>query len=107
MLCIRLTKRGRYQVTDSFSSLAMGFGNQTVRTPVGAAFGLAAYYWVYQHRVATLPWTAPVMIACFFGEDLAYYWFHRIAHERRFFWASHVIHHSSQHYNLTTALRQT
>jgi sterol desaturase/sphingolipid hydroxylase (fatty acid hydroxylase superfamily) len=47
------------------------------------------------------------MVACFFAEDLAYYWFHRIAHERRFFWASHIVHHSSQHYNLTTALRQT
>jgi sterol desaturase/sphingolipid hydroxylase (fatty acid hydroxylase superfamily) len=47
------------------------------------------------------------MLACFLLEDLAYYWFHRISHERRFFWASHVVHHSSQHYNLTTALRQT
>ena len=44
---------------------------------------------------------------CFFVEDLAYYWFHRISHERRWFWASHVVHHSSQHYNLSTALRQT
>ncbi|MBS0383959.1 MAG: sterol desaturase family protein [Proteobacteria bacterium] len=107
MIWVRVTRKGRYQVTDSFSSLAMGFGNQIVGTLFGAAFVLAAYYWVYQHRLFTLQWTAPVMVACFFAEDLAYYWFHRIAHERRFFWASHVIHHSSQHYNLTTALRQT
>jgi sterol desaturase/sphingolipid hydroxylase (fatty acid hydroxylase superfamily) len=107
MIWIRVTKKGRYQVTDSFSSLAMGFGNQIVGTLFGAAFTLAAYYWVYEHRLYTLTWTAPVMVACFFGEDCAYYWFHRIAHERRFFWASHVVHHSSQHYNLTTALRQT
>jgi sterol desaturase/sphingolipid hydroxylase (fatty acid hydroxylase superfamily) len=57
--------------------------------------------------VFNLGWTWPVMVACFFAEDLAYYWFHRIAHERRWFWASHIVHHSSQHYNLTTALRQT
>ncbi|MBI3439415.1 MAG: sterol desaturase family protein [Proteobacteria bacterium] len=107
MIWIRVTKKGRYQVADSFSSLAMGFGNQIVGTLFGAAFVLAAYAWVYQHRLVTLQWTAPVMIACFFAEDCAYYWFHRIAHERRFFWASHVVHHSSQHYNLTTALRQT
>ena len=44
---------------------------------------------------------------CFFLEDLSYYWFHRISHERRWFWASHVVHHTSQHYNLSTALRQT
>ncbi|MCK5637237.1 MAG: sterol desaturase family protein, partial [Flavobacteriaceae bacterium] len=43
----------------------------------------------------------------FFAEDFIYYWFHRISHESRFFWASHVIHHSSQKYNLSTALRQT
>ena len=41
-----------------------------------------------------------------FAEDLCYYWFHRIHHEVRFLWAAHVNHHSSQHYNLSTALRQ-
>ena len=43
----------------------------------------------------------------FFADDFAYYWFHRVHHEIRLFWASHVVHHSSQHYNLSTALRQT
>jgi sterol desaturase/sphingolipid hydroxylase (fatty acid hydroxylase superfamily) len=43
----------------------------------------------------------------FFADDFSYYWFHRTSHECRFFWASHVVHHSSQHYNLSTALRQT
>ena len=43
----------------------------------------------------------------FFADDLAYYWFHRVSHESRVFWASHVVHHSSQHYNLSTAVRQT
>ncbi|MFT3729748.1 MAG: sterol desaturase family protein [Terricaulis sp.] len=107
MIWVRVAKKGRYQVTDSFSSLAMGFGNQIVGTLFGAAIVIGAYGLVYQYRLFTLPWTWPVMLACFFAEDLAYYWFHRIAHERRFFWASHVVHHSSQHYNLTTALRQT
>ena len=45
--------------------------------------------------------------AIFLLEDLTYYWFHRLSHERRFWWAAHVNHHSSQHYNLSTALRQT
>lgn len=107
MIWVRVTKKGRYQVADSASSLAMGLGNQVVGTLFGGAIQIGAYLLAYEHRIFTLEWTAPVMIACFFGEDLAYYWFHRIAHERRFFWASHVVHHSSQHYNLTTALRQT
>ena len=49
-------------------------------------------------------WTYALL---FFADDFAYYWFHRIHHEVRVFWASHVVHHSSQHYNLSTALRQT
>jgi sterol desaturase/sphingolipid hydroxylase (fatty acid hydroxylase superfamily) len=61
------------------------------------------------HRLAPFhfgsTWWAFVL--CFFAEDLAYYWFHRVSHERRWFWASHVVHHSSQRYNLSTALRQS
>jgi len=59
-----------------------------------------------------LPWHLPadawwVWVALFFADDLSYYWFHRVSHESRVFWASHVVHHSSRHYNLSTALRQT
>jgi sterol desaturase/sphingolipid hydroxylase (fatty acid hydroxylase superfamily) len=43
----------------------------------------------------------------FFADDLSYYVMHRTSHECRFFWASHVVHHSSQRFNLATALRQT
>jgi sterol desaturase/sphingolipid hydroxylase (fatty acid hydroxylase superfamily) len=45
-------------------------------------------------------------ILLFFADDLAYYWYHRTHHTIRVFWASHVVHHSSQRYNLSTALRQ-
>jgi sterol desaturase/sphingolipid hydroxylase (fatty acid hydroxylase superfamily) len=38
--------------------------------------------------------------------DFIYYWNHRIQHESRWLWAIHVVHHSSEHYNLSTALRQ-
>lgn len=106
MAYVRLAHRGRYEVRDSATSLMMGLGNQVA----GIAFAgvaVSLYFWAYQFRLFDLGWTWPVLIACFFAEDLAYYWFHRIAHERRWFWASHVVHHSSQHYNLTTALRQT
>lgn len=106
MVVVKLSKRGRYDVADSATSLMMGFGNQVAGILVGG-FVILAYYWAYQFRIFDLGWTWPVLAACFFAEDLAYYWFHRTAHERRFFWASHVVHHSSQHYNLTTALRQT
>jgi len=106
MIAVRVSKRGRYEFRDSATSLFMGFGNQ-IAGIFFAGIAIYAYFWVYEHRLFTLAWTWPVLVACFFAEDLAYYWFHRVAHERRFFWASHIVHHSSQHYNLTTALRQT
>jgi sterol desaturase/sphingolipid hydroxylase (fatty acid hydroxylase superfamily) len=106
MIYVRLTGKGEYNAKDSAASLAMGLGNSLI----GALFlgaVVAAHFAVYQFRIFNIPWAWWSMALCFFGEDLAYYWFHRVAHERRWFWASHVIHHSSQHYNLTTALRQT
>ncbi|MCX5739849.1 MAG: sterol desaturase family protein, partial [Proteobacteria bacterium] len=45
--------------------------------------------------------------AALLADDFCYYWFHRLHHEVRFFWAAHVTHHSSQRYNLATALRQS
>lgn len=106
MFVVKFAKRGRYEARDSATSLAMGLGNRVMDIAFGGIV-VAAYFWFYQFRLFDLGWTAPVLVACFFAEDLAYYWFHRTAHERRFFWASHVVHHSSQHYNLTTALRQS
>lgn len=106
MIVVKLTKKGRYEYRDSATSLSMGLGNRVFGILFGG-FAVLAYFWVYEFRLFNLGWTWPVMVACFFAEDLAYYWFHRIAHERRWFWASHIVHHSSQHYNLTTALRQT
>ncbi len=106
MIVVKLTKKGRYEYRDSATSLMMGLGNRVFGIMFGG-LALLAYFAVYEFRLFNLGWTWSVMVACFFAEDLAYYWFHRIAHERRFFWASHIIHHSSQHYNLTTALRQT
>ncbi len=106
MIYVRATHKGRYQFADSATSLWMGFGNQVAKVLIGGLVVLC-YFWVAQFRVFDLGWTWPVLVACFFAEDLAYYWMHRISHERRWWWASHVVHHTSQHYNLTTALRQT
>ncbi|NNL88388.1 MAG: sterol desaturase family protein [Marinicaulis sp.] len=103
----RRTGRGRFEANDSATSLIMGFGSEIAPLIGGGAIVAAVFFAAYEFRLATIPnlwWT---VILCFVIDDLRYYWWHRISHERRFFWASHVIHHSSQHYNLTTALRQT
>ncbi len=99
--------RAHYEGRDTLVSLSLGLGS-TLAGLLTAGVVFAATLWVYQHRLFTIPMSAWwAWAAIFVLEDLTYYWFHRLSHERRFWWASHVNHHSSQHYNLSTALRQT
>lgn len=95
-----------YEPRDTLTSLAMGLGS-TVAGLLTAGLVGGAFLAVYEHRLFEIGWVWWAWIACFVLDDLAYYWFHRTAHRVRWFWASHVNHHSSQHYNLSTALRQT
>lgn len=96
-----------YEKKDAFSSIAMGLGNVFLGFFSKALVFLCFYYIYENFRLFTIPvaWWSFVLI--FFLDDISYYWFHRISHECRLFWSSHVVHHSSQHYNLSTALRQT
>jgi sterol desaturase/sphingolipid hydroxylase (fatty acid hydroxylase superfamily) len=95
-----------YEVKDTFSSLAMGIGN-VISGFVAKLVVFGAFTLVYQFRLFTLPFTWLMWLLAFFADDLSYYCFHYTSHNVRWFWASHVVHHSSQRYNLSTALRQT
>ncbi|KAJ4930899.1 hypothetical protein JOQ06_025202 [Pogonophryne albipinna] len=70
---------------------------------------LTAYMFVWdRYRLLELPWdSAWTWWIAFLGVDFCYYWVHRLAHEVSFIWAAHQVHHSSEYYNLTTALRQS
>lgn len=70
---------------------------------------VTAYIYLYDHyRLYALPWDSWwTWILCALGTDLGYYWVHRMAHEINFMWAGHQVHHSSEDYNLNTALRQS
>ncbi len=96
-----------YETKDALASISMGLGN-VILGFASKALVLLALFWVYDNfRIFEIPIVWWSFILLFFADDISYYWFHRISHECRLFWASHVIHHSSQHYNLSTALRQT
>ncbi len=95
-----------YEIKDASSSIAMGLGN-VITGLLSKALVLAAFVFVHQFAFFDLGYVWWAWLLCFFAEDFSYYCFHRISHSVRFFWASHVVHHSSQHYNLSTALRQT
>ena len=106
MVWARIRAPEKYEPRDTFTSLFFGFGSSVAGALTGAlVFGL--FVWLYQFRLVTIPFAWWAWILCFVLDDLAYYVFHRTAHRVRWFWASHVNHHSSQHYNLSTALRQT
>jgi sterol desaturase/sphingolipid hydroxylase (fatty acid hydroxylase superfamily) len=96
-----------YELRDTTASLSMGIANVVVSA--GAKLlSIPFFAFLYEHRVAdlgqaTMWWSWLVLLV---AEDFFYYWFHRSHHEVRLLWAAHVNHHSSQHYNLSTALRQ-
>jgi sterol desaturase/sphingolipid hydroxylase (fatty acid hydroxylase superfamily) len=101
-------RRGReiQETRDTATSLSLGVGSLFA----GAAWKAASaglYFGAHEHALLDLgdgPWA---FAAALVAVDFAYYWFHRLHHEVRVLWASHVPHHSSQRYNLSTALRQS
>ncbi len=99
-------KGGAYETRDTATSLLMGAGNVVAGLALGfVAYGFFTFLW--QFRLFDLGTSLAVIALCFVLDDLRYYWVHRFGHRVRWVWASHVNHHSSQHYNLSTALRQT
>jgi sterol desaturase/sphingolipid hydroxylase (fatty acid hydroxylase superfamily) len=95
-----------YEFKDAGTSIVMGFGNVFLGL-ISKSLVLTVFLFFYEFRIFTIPFIWWSWILVFFAEDFCYYWFHRTSHEKRLFWASHIVHHSSQKYNLSTALRQT
>jgi sterol desaturase/sphingolipid hydroxylase (fatty acid hydroxylase superfamily) len=101
------TQRELYEVKDAATSISLGLGNLFIGI-ITKTFILLFFTFIYEYRLFTIPYTAWwAWIICLFADDLSYYIFHRVSHNVRWFWASHVVHHSSERYNLAAALRQT
>jgi sterol desaturase/sphingolipid hydroxylase (fatty acid hydroxylase superfamily) len=126
-----LSRRRLFRLNDSIADLSCGILSQ-VSGVFSKLFAIGIYVWVWRHlaaqRWASLPawvdgapfahaeafpwvsvhprelasWTAVFVLV-----DLAYYWSHRLSHEINVLWAGHVVHHSSEEYNLAVALRQS
>jgi sterol desaturase/sphingolipid hydroxylase (fatty acid hydroxylase superfamily) len=105
LLLARTALRG-YEARDTAASLAMGVGSLVVGI-VAKAMHLALLTLVARLAPVEIAPSWASWIALLLLGDLAYYWFHRLSHEVRFLWAAHVNHHSSERYNLSTALRQS
>ncbi|XP_051921843.1 alkylglycerol monooxygenase [Hippocampus zosterae] len=96
-----------YNIADGIISVSLGMMS---RLPLLLVRGLelSAYVYVWEHfRLVELPWdSAWTWWFSFLAVDFCYYWFHRFAHEVAILWAAHQVHHSSEYYNFSTALRQ-
>jgi sterol desaturase/sphingolipid hydroxylase (fatty acid hydroxylase superfamily) len=103
-------KRGRntYRLSDALNSIGLGVMSQLTGV-FGALLTVAIYTPVYEHlSLWRLPANAVwVWLAGLVLYDFCYYWHHRCGHTVALFWAAHVVHHQSEDYNLSTALRQT
>jgi len=97
--------KGHFRREDTHTSLIMGIGSIVVPMLL-ATLGIGLVLWAYEVRVMTIGFEWWAFILCFIVDDLRFYWSHRIQHRSRWFWAAHVVHHSSEYYNLSTALRQ-
>jgi alkylglycerol monooxygenase len=99
--------RGTVSNMDMISSLSSGITNVT-KDVLGIGFVILSYGWLVNH-IAILHIHASILVylIAFVSLDFAGYWVHRIAHEYNFFWNNHIIHHSSEEFNLACALRQS
>ncbi|GAM28354.1 hypothetical protein SAMD00019534_115300 [Acytostelium subglobosum LB1] len=113
LLSIILKKKDLYLFKDSFSSLSTGLSTIIWEKIVPSTFlasiefVIVLYIWRYHRLIDIAEDNKIASIICFLSVDFGYYWFHRLAHEVNYMWATHVTHHSSEKYNLTTALRQS
>jgi sterol desaturase/sphingolipid hydroxylase (fatty acid hydroxylase superfamily) len=108
LLVLRATRvRGAYRFADSITNLSCGVGQQVLE-PFLKTLALVPYTWLWTHaRLFEVSASSPLAwVLLVPGIDLGYYAFHRASHRIGFLWAVHAVHHQSEEYNLSVALRQ-
>lgn len=107
LLVARLHHLELYRFSDAVSNISCGISQQVVGIFTKALTMLSYAYIYYNWRLLDIPNTWWTYILLFLGIDCLYYWFHRYSHEISLFWGTHVVHHQSEDYNLSVALRQS
>lgn len=97
----------QFSPREILANLALGGSYQIVEIVAYTLFVGAAVTWFYQYRLFNIPVNGWTILPIFIGLELCYYWFHRASHRIRWFWSAHVVHHSSEEMNMTTAMRQS
>lgn len=103
-----IQKKKYYRLNDALNNLSLGITSQIAGILLK---GVLAFGYVFlferfgkSHQLPNEWW---VWVALFFAVDFCYYWFHRLSHEINAMWAAHIVHHQSEEYNLSVALRQS
>ncbi len=107
LLITRMKKLSYYRFNDAVTNLSLGIGSTVTGVFLKT---LTVLVYIKLFEISPLNGKIPnawwVYVLLFFGADFFYYWFHRLAHEISIMWGSHAVHHQSEEYNLTVALRQ-
>ncbi len=99
--------RKLYRLNDAVANISCGIVEQLTGV-FAKVFTVAAYDFIFRHyAIFELENTWYWIVLCFIGVDFFYYWAHRMSHEVNLFWLGHVVHHQSEDYNLSVALRQS
>jgi len=103
----RIKNRHMYRLNDAVTNISCGIVEQ-VTGLFAKVFTVAAYHLVFTHfAFFEIPNTWLWWLVAFIGVDFFYYWAHRMSHQVNFMWLGHVVHHQSEDYNLSVALRQS
>lgn len=103
----QFSKKKLYRFNDALTNISCGV-TQQVSGVFLKLFGIGLYVLIYEYlRIWSIPSNWYTLIILFIATDFAYYWAHRMSHEINLFWSSHVVHHQSEDYNLSVALRQS
>ncbi|MCS6819541.1 MAG: sterol desaturase family protein [Chitinophagales bacterium] len=103
----RKRNRNLYRLNDTINNLLLG-GGQQIANLFYKLFLFVVFVYVYKNfRFFTLPDTWWSLALCIVLYDFIFYWAHRWGHEINIFWGAHVVHHQSEEFNLSVALRQS
>ena len=105
LLIAKMKNLSYYRMNDAIANLSCGIGSQLSGIFM-KTFTFVGYLYLYNNSIWKIQDNVITFILLFISVDFFYYWFHRLAHEISFLWGSHVVHHQSEEYNLTVALRQ-
>ncbi len=107
LIISRLGKSQLYNFHDTISNISCGIASQLTDVLLKTLL-VVMFVFIYDHyKIWEIPNNWITYILLFIGIDFFYYWFHRWSHEISLLWGAHIVHHQSEEYNFSVALRQS